>query len=54
MTLNDISYSVMDIVTLIRFNGNLKVTSILIKSRSREARNGIKVVMLLIRMPEAF
>lgn len=54
MTLNDVSYSVTDIVTLIRFNGNLKVASILIKSKFREARNGIKVAMLLLRMPEGF
>ena len=54
MTPNDLSYSVIDIVTLIRFNGDLKVTSVLIKSKFREARNGIKAAMLLLRMPEGF
>lgn len=46
------SYSIIDIVMLITFNGNYAVTCILIICKFREARNDIKVRLLLLRMPE--
>lgn len=53
MTLNDRPRSAIDIVVLIRFNGSC-ITCISIRGKFREARNSIKVGMLLLRMPEGF
>lgn len=54
MTLDDITYSIIDIVMLLRFNGNYAVTCILIVCKFRRPGMTLKLTLCYSECQKAF